>query len=58
MEIVDVYKYLGTAFDNLLRFSSNTEEILKKCHQRQYLLRKLKSLISWNAGELHYNIEL
>ncbi|KAK0146882.1 putative RNA-directed DNA polymerase from transposon BS [Merluccius polli] len=43
VEIVEVYKYLGTAFDNLLRFSSNTEEILKKCHQRQYLLRKLKS---------------
>lgn len=43
VEIVEVYKYLGTAFDNLLRFSSNIEEILKKCHQRQYLLRKLKS---------------
>lgn len=43
VEIVATYKYLGSTFDNLLRFSTNTEEILKKCHQRQYLLRKLKS---------------
>ncbi|XP_060780499.1 NACHT, LRR and PYD domains-containing protein 3-like [Neoarius graeffei] len=42
-ELVEEYKYLGTIFDSLLRFSSNTEEILKKCHQRQYLLRKLRS---------------
>ena len=34
---------MGTIFDGFLRFSSNTEEILKKCHQRQYLLRKLRS---------------
>ena len=43
METVEKYKYLGTLFDNLLMFSSNTEEILKKYHQREYLLRKLKS---------------
>ena len=43
VEVVDEYRYLGTIFDGLLRFSSNTEEILKKCHQRQYLLRKLRS---------------
>ncbi|XP_060780488.1 NACHT, LRR and PYD domains-containing protein 12-like [Neoarius graeffei] len=43
VELVEEYKYLGTIFDSLLRFSSNTEEILKKCHQRQYLLRKLRS---------------
>ncbi|XP_039637332.1 probable G-protein coupled receptor 132 [Perca fluviatilis] len=36
VETEEVYKYLGTAFDNLLRFSSNTEEILKKCHQRHW----------------------
>ena len=41
VEIVE--EYLGTLFDNLLKFSSDTEEILNKCHQRQYLLRKLKS---------------
>lgn len=33
----------GHNFDGLLGFSSNIEEILKKCHQRQYLLRKLRS---------------
>lgn len=43
VETVEEYKYLGTIFDNLLKFFSNKEEILKKCHQRQYLLRKLKS---------------
>lgn len=37
------YKYLGTILDNQLRFSSNTEGILRKCHQRMYLLRKLNS---------------
>ncbi|KAL3968723.1 hypothetical protein ACER0C_028680 [Sarotherodon galilaeus] len=37
------YKYLGTIFDNLLKFSANTEEILRRCHQRLYLLRKLNS---------------
>ncbi len=37
------YKYLGTIFDHLLKFSSNTEEILRRCQQRQYLLRKLIS---------------
>jgi len=34
------YKYLGTIFDNQLNFAPNTEKILKKCHQRQNLLRK------------------
>ena len=35
VELVEEYKYLGTIFDSLLKFSSNTEEILRKCHQRQ-----------------------
>ena len=43
MEGVEEYRYLGTILDGLLRFSSNTEEILKKCNQRLYLLRKLRS---------------
>ncbi|XP_025755542.1 uncharacterized protein sypl1 isoform X1 [Oreochromis niloticus] len=43
VEVVDKYKYLGTIFDNLLKFSANTEEILRRCHQRLYLLRKLNS---------------
>ena len=42
VELVEEYKYLGTIFESLLKFSSNAEEILRKCHQRQYLLRKLK----------------
>ena len=48
VEIVQEYKYLGSTFDSLLRFSSNTEEILKKCNQRQYLPRKLKSFDASN----------
>ena len=38
VELVEEYKYLGTIFDSQLKFSANTEEILRKCHQRQYLL--------------------
>lgn len=33
----------NTGNTGFLRFSTNTEEILEKCHQRQYLLRKLRS---------------
>ena len=43
VQLVKEYKYLGTIFDSLLKFSSNTKAILKKFHQRQYLLRKLNS---------------
>ena len=43
VEFVEEYKYLGTIIDSQLKFSSNTEEIIRKCHQRQYLLRKLNS---------------
>ncbi|KAL3966297.1 PH-interacting protein [Sarotherodon galilaeus] len=43
VEVVEEYKYLGTIFDNLLKFSANTEEILRRCHQWLYLLRKLNS---------------
>jgi len=43
VEIVEEYKYLGTIFDNRMKFNSNTEEILKKCQQRHYFLRKLNS---------------
>ena len=41
--IVEKYKHLGAMFDNLLKFASNMEEILRKCQQQQYLLRKLNS---------------
>ncbi|XP_042272891.1 uncharacterized protein LOC121900544 [Thunnus maccoyii] len=43
IEIVEEYKYLGIIFDNLLKFATNTDEILRKCQQQQYLLRKLNS---------------
>jgi len=43
IEIVEEYKYLGTIFDNLLKFTSNTEEKLRKFQQHQYLLTKLSS---------------
>ena len=51
VEVVEEYKYLGAIFDNQLKFSSNTEEILKKYHQ-QYLHRKLKSF-DVNKNILH-----
>ena len=43
VEIVTKYKYLGTVFDNKLRWDDNTEVIVKKCQQRLYFLRKLNS---------------
>lgn len=39
-EIVEEYKCLGTAFDSTFKFASNTEEILRRCQQWQYLLKK------------------
>ena len=41
VEIVCKYKYLGTIFDDKLKWDDNTEEIVKKGQQRLYLLRKL-----------------
>ncbi|KAJ8382636.1 hypothetical protein SKAU_G00034140 [Synaphobranchus kaupii] len=43
VDAVHQYKYLGTVFDDKLRFEANTEVIIKKCQQRQYFLRKLHS---------------
>jgi hypothetical protein len=43
VEIVDTFKYLGTIFDNKLKFDANTEHIVKRGQQRVYLLRKLNS---------------
>lgn len=43
VESMKEYEYLGTVFGHLLRFSFSTEEMLKKCNQRQHLLKKLKS---------------
>ena len=44
VERVDNYKYLGTIIDNGLNFNKNTDSIYKKCHQRTYLLRRLRNL--------------
>ena len=41
VEIVSKYRYLGTIFDDKLKWDDNTEEIVKKGQQRLYLLRKL-----------------
>ena len=41
VEIVSKYKYLGTIFDDKLKWDDNAEEIVKKGQQRLYLLRKL-----------------
>ena len=37
VELVEEYKYLGTIFDGV--------QIIRKCHQRQYILRKLNSFV-------------
>ena len=43
VEIVSKYSYLGTIFDDKLKWDSNTEAIVKKGQQRLYFLRKLNS---------------
>ena len=47
VELVEEYKYLGSIFDILLKFTANMVEIRRKCHQRQYLLRKLILVMLW-----------
>ena len=43
VEIVHSYKYLGTIFEDSLKWDLNTEVITKKGHQRLQLLQKLQS---------------
>ena len=43
VEIVNGYNYLGTWFDSRLKFDTNTDMIVKKAHQRIYLLRRIRS---------------
>ena len=43
VEIVHSYKYLGTIFEDTLKWDLNTEVITKKGHQRLHLLQKRKS---------------
>ena len=43
VERVDCFRYLGTHIDFKLGFNVHVEEIIKKCRQRLFLIRKLKS---------------
>ena len=43
VEIVHSYKYLGTIFEDSLKWDLNIEVITKKGHQRLHLLQKLQS---------------
>ena len=49
VETVSKYKYLGTIFDDKLKWDDNTDEIVKKGQQRLYLLRKLIFLKDFNS---------
>ena len=42
VDIVDTFKFLGSTISNDLKWEANTSEIISKCHQRLYFLRKLK----------------
>ncbi len=55
VQIVQTYKYLGTVFDSQLKFSKNTDSIVKRANQRSHLLRKLNSFdISRNILRTFY----
>ena len=43
VEMVDEYKYLGTTIDNKLRWDRHCTVTYKKCQERLYCLRKLRS---------------
>ncbi|KAK6178302.1 hypothetical protein SNE40_013103 [Patella caerulea] len=43
VEIVSEYKYLGTIIDDKLSWNHNTNAVYKKCQQRLYYMRKLRS---------------
>ena len=43
VEVVDEYKYLGTTIVNKLRWDRHCTVMYKKCQQRLYCLRKLRS---------------
>ena len=43
VERVDCFKYLGTYVDEKLKFKQHAESTFKKCQQRLFLLRKLRS---------------
>ena len=43
VEVVTKYKYIGTVFDNKLRWDDNTEVIVKKCHS--LLIKQFKPVL-------------
>ena len=43
MKVTNTFKYLGITFDNKLTFGPHVQGVYKKCQQRLYLLRKLRS---------------
>ena len=43
VEIVDSFKYLGLVLDSKLSFSDHISLTVKKCQQRLYILRRLRS---------------
>ena len=42
VDIVDSFKFLGSTISSDLKWEANTSDIISKCHQRLYFLRKLK----------------
>ena len=42
VDIVDTFKFLGSMISHDLKWEANTSDIISKCHQRLYFLRKLK----------------
>jgi len=55
VEIVDHFKYLGTYIDSKLSFVDNTNNILKKCMQRLFLIRRISRFgLSQNILEIAY----
>ena len=56
VEKVSSYKYLGTTFEDTLKWDLNTEFVLKKGYQRLHLLRKLRSFnVDSNILKLFYS---
>ena len=44
VERVNEYKYLGIILDNKLNFECNTNNTVKKCHQRIFCMFRLRSV--------------